>query len=88
MSAASALRGSDMKVERYGDIIIKLWLTAEDTHDWANRPGAAWPCSELAGKELFAEFHNGDLVDFTVDGKDQIDVGCEEINAVTSDFLE
>ena len=41
---------------------VKLWLSANDTHRWATRPHAAWPCSELSGKRLFAEFDRGGLV--------------------------
>ena len=38
---------------------VKLWLSANDTYRWATRPRAAWPCSELAGNRLFAEFDRG-----------------------------
>lgn len=68
---------------------VKLWLSAEDTRQWACKPGV-WPCSFLAGKTLYAEFEagSGDLIDFTVDGRDGVDVDCDEFNAITSDFLE
>ena len=76
-----------MKIINSGNT-IKLWLSANDTYDWANRPGASWPCSFLAGKKLFAEFDNGDLVDFAVNGKDGVDVDCNEFTAITDDFIE
>lgn len=74
-----------MRVERQGNT-VKLWLSANDTYDWAKR----WPCSFLSGKRLFAEFDDGDLVDYAVDGKcgfpgDQPLV--DEFNAITSDFI-
>jgi hypothetical protein len=46
----------------------QLWLSADDTWTWANRPNAKWPCSSIAGKRLYAEFEpNGDLVDMALD---------------------
>jgi hypothetical protein len=77
-----------MKVDTSGDT-VKLWLSEEDTYQWANRPGAAWPCSFLSGKTLFAEFFQGDLVDVAVDGSSNIEefIG-DEFDAITSDFLE
>lgn len=77
-----------MKIEKQGKT-IKLWLSAKDTYQWANKPGGAWPCSYLAGKRLFAEFYDGDLVDYTVNSKcDKIPgVSADEFNAITSDFI-
>ena len=34
---------------------VKLWLSANDTYNWATRPRDTWPCSKLAGNRLFAE---------------------------------
>ena len=66
----------------------KLWLTAQDTYTWANRPGALWPCSTLAGKTLYAEFDGPDLVAMSVDdGHGDQDIPADEFNAITSDFL-
>ena len=67
---------------------VKLWLSANDTYNWADTAGASWPCSELADKRLFAEFDPNGLVDFTVNGKDSIDIPSDEFNALTSDFLK
>ena len=64
----------------------RLWLSAVDTYDWANKSGAAWPCSVLSGHRLYAEFINFDLVDMTIDGKSK-DCSANEFNAITSDFL-
>jgi len=68
----------------------KIWLSARDTTNWANRPSALWPCSTIAGHRLFAEFDkDGNLLDYTIDGRndqhtDAIDV--TEFNAITDDF--
>lgn len=66
----------------------QLWLSASDTETWATRPGASWPCSQLRGKRVYAEFaRNGDLVDLTIDGKSGVDVDVNEFNACTQDYL-
>ena len=81
-----------MRVQRIGNN-VKLWLTANDTHKWANRPGATWPCSVLSGRPLYAEFEDGDLVDLHFDPHKEngVEVDCvpsDEFNAITSDFLK
>lgn len=75
-----------MRIEKTGTT-IELWLSAKDTYNWATRTGNAWPCSQLAGKRLFAEFDNGDLVDYTVNGKDGVDIPADEFTAITDDFI-
>ena len=64
----------------------RLWLSKKDTYQWASRPGSTWPCSHLSGKRLYAEFSDGDLVDFQVNGHYD-DCPADEFNAITSDFL-
>ena len=67
---------------------VKLWLSANDTRDWAYKPGASWPCSELSGHRLFAEFDRGGLIDVAIDGgRGEQDVSGDEFNAITSDYL-
>lgn len=77
-----------MIIDRH-DKTVKLWLTAEDTRRWANRPGNVWPCSYLAGKTLFVEFCDGDLVDCIIDGEydEALNFNSDEFNAITSDFI-
>ena len=65
---------------------VKIWASANDTYDWAHRPGESWPCSQLSGHRLFADFQNGDLVDMTIDGKTK-DVDSAEFNAFIEDKL-
>ena len=74
-----------MKIEKQGTT-VKLWLTAEDTYEWAY---GRWPRSFLAGKTLFAEFRNGDLIDYAVNGKTggDIDLPADEFTAITDDFI-
>lgn len=65
---------------------VKLWVSARETAEWARRPGAAWPCSALAGKRFFAEFDRQGLVDLAVDGRGH-DVPADEFNAICADML-
>ena len=67
---------------------VKLWLSTNDTYNWAHRAGALWPCSFLSGKRLFAEFDcKGDLIDGTTNGKHGCNCPSDEFNAITTDFL-
>lgn len=67
----------------------KLWLSASDTYSWAHKPGAAWPCSFLSGRRLFAEFDSrGDLVDLSIDGgRGDQDCPSHELDAIVADYL-
>ena len=68
----------------------KLWLSANDTYQWAHKAGTSWPCSFLADKPLFAEFDsNGDLIDLAINYRhgDQ-DCPGDEFKAITDDFLK
>jgi hypothetical protein len=66
---------------------LKIWLSASDTENWATRPGAAWPCSTLRGRRVFAEFDpKGDLLDLAIDGDGgEQDCDCNEFNAMMAD---
>lgn len=67
----------------------KIWLSANDTYNWAHKPGAAWPCSDLSGRRVFAEFaKNGDLVDLSIDGgRGDQDCSSNELDAIMADHL-
>lgn len=68
---------------------IKLWLSKQDTWDWAMRPNDIWPGSRLSSHRLFAEFDENGLIDMSIDGHSAVfpDVTTTELNAITSDFL-
>lgn len=73
------------------DWSTQLWLSANDTYDWANKSGGKWPCSVLSGHRLYAEFDkDNNLVDIRIDGRIQRIVNCpvDEFNAITSDFMK
>ena len=69
---------------------IKLWLSASDTYNWTHKTGAAWPCSFLANKPVFAEFDSqGDLIDLAINyGRGDQDCPGDEFTAITDDFLK
>jgi len=62
---------------------VVLHATGAETYDWANRPGAAWPCSTLSGRKLFAAFDSNGL--FDTDGDEDID--GHEFSACCADLL-
>ena len=65
---------------------IKLWISANETYAWARRPGESWPCSQLAGKRVYAEFDSNGLCDMSINGRLK-DCDASEFNALTSDML-
>ena len=75
-----------MRIQRY-DQTVKIWASTNDTYRWANRSGESWPCSQLSGNRLFAEFDKGHLVDYAINGKDGVDIDATEFNAFTQDIL-
>ena len=65
-----------------------IWISARETAEWATQPGKRWPCSELAGRRVFAAFDaRGNLVDMAIDGRTDTDCDATEFDALTSDFL-
>ena len=75
-----------MRTSKVGGV-TRLWLSARETSEWARRPGASWPCSQITGRPLYAEFdRHGDLIDYRLSGA-SMDVSCDEFDAITSDFL-
>lgn len=46
-----------------------------------------WPCSEIAGHRLFAQFDSNGLVDLAIDGKDA-DISRDEFSALCADALK
>ena len=65
---------------------VKLWVSANETYEWAHRVGKSWPCSQLSGKRLFAEFDGSGLLDIAINGR-MTDCDANEFNALTSDML-
>jgi len=62
---------------------VKLWISANETYEWARNK---WPCSQLSGARVFAEFNGGGLVDLAVNGGDG-DVDAGEFNTICANML-
>lgn len=61
---------------------VTLRADNDALYEWAHRPGAAWPCSNLQDLgSLEAHFDAHGLVDTTAD------IPADEFNAFTSDAL-
>ena len=70
-----------------GGSAITVWLSATDTNEWARQ----WPCSELAGRRIRADFDTNGLLDYTIDGRSRTGARMwtpvDEFNAVIADSL-
>ena len=66
---------------------VKIWLSANETYNWAHRPNRRWPCSTLSNHKVFAEFDSNGLLDITIDGKSDFDCVDRELSAMCADFL-
>jgi len=67
----------------------QLWLSANDTYNWAHKAGASWPCSTLSNHRVWILVDENGLLDITLDGKDthNKDIDGTELDAIVSDFL-
>jgi len=71
------------------DSCVKLWLSSTDTYEWATRAGNSWPCSQLSGKRVFAEFDRNGLCDLAIDGNGRNeDCDATELSAICADHLK
>lgn len=67
---------------------IAVWLSATETAAWARKPGAAWPCSTLVGRRVFAAFDRNGLCDLAIDGgRGNQDCDGHELSAICADHL-
>ena len=66
---------------------FKLWLSANETYNWATKSGASWPCSELSGRRVFVEYDSNGLCDLMIDGRSGSDCSSTELGAIVSDFM-
>jgi len=72
------------QVDQHG---LAVSVSADDTEDWATRPGAAWPCSTLRGRRFSVRLDgSGDLVDFAIQGESEPD--SRELLACLADLLK
>ena len=69
------------KVESYS-----LWLSANDTYNWAHRINNSWPCSQLSNNRFFVYVDSNGLCDFTLNGRDG-DCDATELSACVADHI-
>jgi hypothetical protein len=70
------------------DTRVHIWLSPNETQAWAHRPGAAWPCSFLSNRRLYAEFDSNGLCDLLINsGRGDQDCPNDEFSAIVSDHL-
>jgi hypothetical protein len=76
-----------MRLKDHGNSIL-VWLSANDTYQWACKPGATWPCSTLSGKRVFAAFDSNGLYDIAINGNSYIDCDGTEFSAIMADHIK
>jgi len=65
-----------------------IWLSARDTHAWANKPGAVWPCSTLSGHRLVVMVDRNGICEAFRGGREVRDrTDVHEIEAIVADHL-
>lgn len=68
-------------------VAYTMWLSAQDTYDWAHKAGAEWPCSVLSDRRLVVRVDSNGLYDLRVDGCRVEDVDPHELEAIVTDHL-
>lgn len=80
-----------MRIDTHGDGSRTIGWTERDTHEWANRHNARWPCSVCSGRTIQVGLDaHGDLVELEAwdeNGQriDDFDPPADEINAMIAD---
>lgn len=65
----------------------EMWFSARDTEQWANKIGAAWPGSSLAGRRCYVKVDYNGLLDLTINGRYGQDCSENELQAIVHDHL-
>ena len=64
-----------------------MWLSATDTGNWANKVGAAWPCSTVAHHRLVVCVDSNGLCDLSSDSRPVEEFNSNELKAIVADHL-
>lgn len=76
-----------MRIQK-SDTGYVMWLSANDTYEWAHKAGASWPCSTLSDKRCMVAVDNNGLCDISVNGRDDNGfIDGTELDAIVSDYL-
>ena len=63
------------------------WLTDKETWDWSTRSNVFWLKSRIAGKRFAAHFGRDGLVEYSVDGRNDVDVPRYELRSIVADHM-
>lgn len=66
---------------------FSVWVSANETYNWAHRPGKSWSCSTLSNHRFFAQFNSNGLCDLTIDGKDDTSIDPHEFGCIMEDLV-
>lgn len=76
-----------MKIRGYENSYT-MWLSAQDTYDWAHKSGANWPCSQLSNRQAIVVVDSLGLCDLVIDGgRGDQDIDGTELDACVGDHL-
>lgn len=80
-----------MRIQRHrnGETITgyTMWLSSSDTHHWARKPGASWPCSTLSGDRCVVVVDSNGLCDMAINGQSGAECDGTELDAIVADHL-
>ena len=76
-----------MRVKKHDDGYT-MWLSVNDTYNWAHRANNSWPCSQLSGKRVRAVVDNNGVFDLYINGIYPLyDIDGNELTAIIGDHL-
>ncbi len=77
-----------MRIKEHGMRIgYTLWLSAQDTYQWAWGP-IGWACSFLSGKRVVVAVDSNGLCDLSINGgRGDQDCPGDELEAIIADHL-
>ena len=64
-----------------------LWLSDKETWDWSTRSKSFWLKSRIAGNRFAAHFGRNGLVEYSVDGRNDVDVPRHELRSIVADHM-
>ena len=64
-----------------------LWLSEKETWDWSTRSKTFWLKSKIAGKRFAAHYGRNELVEYSVDGRNDFDVPRHELRSIVADHM-
>lgn len=70
------------------DNSFRLWLTADETYNWANKPNGVWPCSTISEHDLYVEYDEHGLLDYYFDNQNRgYQFDDNEFSAIITDHV-